>query len=146
MQRTQPTATKIPSHIYIARISIMVLVNGTSRQSGYRGPFSARQVNALRTQLLPDPFFDRGHRPEELAPQIRPNPVHYHEIVLLLARLQRVLSRPGPLTREETAERVAARNEALNQPFFDRAQPQTDSPFTGISAEHEDEGFFEQGV
>ena len=117
----------------------MVLVNGTARQTGRHTPFTVQQLNAVRAQLLQDPFFDRNHQPEELKPRISPSVIQYDDLVLLLAKLNWALKRQGPLAAIENVARVTVRNEVLNQPFFDRGQPASLRPFR--SNTFDDEGY-----
>ena len=97
-------------------------------------------MSNIRTQLLDDPFFDRSHQPEELHFRTRPSRILLMDFVLLLAMLFRVLIRQGPLTDKEKAERIAVRNEALDQPFFDRERTASRNPFA--DGAFEDEGCF----
>ena len=92
----------------------------------------------LRSQLLEDPFFDDLHRPEELRPRLRSSRILFMDIVVLLARLLRVLMRQGPLTDIERDERINVRNGCMNQPFFQRRLINSARPF--VDEDFEDEG------
>ena len=118
----------------------MVVRNGIARAINKPVPCSVNSLNNLRTQLLQDSFFNRLVAPEELTAQTRPSRILLGDVVVLLATVMRVLMREEPLTEDEQAERVAVRNEALNQPFFDRERPASRNPFA--EDPFDDEGCF----
>lgn len=128
-QQTQITTYRQPSPILAARILTMVLQNGSAVAMRRQRPHGVTAVNAVRSQLLQDPFFDEDYRPDELAQRTRPSRVMFLDLVVLMAKLMRVLMRPLPLTEEQLAERITVRNECLNQPFFDRARINNERPF-----------------
>ena len=130
-----------PSPLLVARILTMVLDNGTALATRRPRPHSVGSLNILRSQLLEDPFFDNLHRPEELRPRLRTSRILFMNIVVLMARLLRVLMRQGPLTDTERAERIDVRNECMNQPFFHRRLINSARPFVDEDFEDfEDEG------
>ena len=107
----------------------MVVRNGIARAINKPVPCSVTSLIHLRTQLLQDAFFDRLTNPDELTAIVRPSRILLGDLIVLLATLMQVLMRPGPLTEEEQARRIAMRNEVLNQPFFDRDRSASENPF-----------------
>lgn len=139
----RPPTPRIPSEILLTHILHMTLCNTIARATSLPRPFNVSLLIHRREQLLRhEPFFDRTHLPEELLPRVRPSRIPYTDMVVLLAKLIRVLTRQmaGPLTEAERAERVAVRNEAMVQPFFDRERPAGRNPFLDDLVE--DEGCF----
>ena len=138
-QQTQVTTYRQPSPILTARILTMVLQNGLATAMHIPRPHSVAALNRVRSQLLQDPFFDEDYRPDELAYRTRPGSISFMSIVVMMARLMRVLNRHTPLTEDELAERINVRNDCLNQPFFDRARVDSARPFVD-DEDFEDEG------
>lgn len=126
------------SSLLVAKILQIVLENSIAAASGRQRPHSVQALNALRTQLLQDDFFDPNHDPAELRFRRSASTILFKDLAVLLARLMRVLMRSGPLHDEGVHERIAVRNEALDQPFFDRNTAGDAHPFT--RQEPEDEG------
>ncbi|KAK3709715.1 hypothetical protein LTR37_010742 [Vermiconidia calcicola] len=118
----------------------MVLENGTALAQRRPGRHTVAALNELRTPLLQDPFFDEDYKTEELAHRTRPSKIMFMDLVVLLAKLMRVLMRRNPLTEDDLAERIVVRNECLDQPFFDRLRVNNARPF--VDEEFEDEGCF----
>lgn len=116
----------------------MVLENSIAAAGRRQRPHSVQALNALRAQLLQDDFFDPNHDPVELRLRRSANTILFVDLAVLLARIMRVLMRRGPLHEDEIHERIAVRNEALDQPFFDRSTAGSVHPFT--RQEPEDEG------
>ena len=138
-QQTQTPSPRQPSPLVVARILTMVLENGTALAMHRTRPHSIAALNELRAQLLQDPFFDMDYQPDELAPRTRPGRILFMNIVVMMAKLLRVLMRQAPLTEEELAERISVRNECLDQPFFDRSRASSARPFVDDD-DFEDEG------
>lgn len=115
----------------------MVLDNAIAAANSHQRPHAMPHLNILRKLLLKDAFFDPSHKPEELRLRMRPSRILFMDLVVLLSRVLRVLMRREPLTEEAKRERIAVRNEALDQPFFDRMLL-TNTPFA--RDEEEDEG------
>lgn len=112
----------------------MIIENAISHYRRQPQPrrHSLGSLNALRAHLLQDPFFDPQYRTEELAVRARPATIIFSDMVVLMAKLMRVLMRErstDPLNEEELAERIDVRNACLDQPFFDRARINSDRPF-----------------
>ena len=123
--------------LLVAKILAMCLQNGVALALRQPRPFAIVLVNVLRSRLLRDPFFDEEHRPEELTVRTRPSRILFMDITVLLARLMRVLMRQNPLDEEATRERIAVRNECLDQPFFQRERVNSLRPFTDDDFEDE---------
>lgn len=128
------------SSLIVAKILQMVLENSIAAISRRQRPHSVQALNVLRTQLLRDDFFDPNHNPTELRVRRSASTILFMDLAVLLARMMRVLMRRGPLHEDDVTERVAVRNEALDQPFFDRSTAGDGHPFT--RQEPEDEGCF----
>lgn len=119
----------------------MVLENGVALALRQPRPHSIPSLNTLRSQLLQDPFFDELHLPEELTGSLRSRGILFMDVVVLMARLLRVLMRRPPLTEEERAERISVRNECMNQPFFNRQLIHSNRPFVDEDGD-QDEGCY----
>lgn len=139
-QQPQTPIQRHPSSLLVARILTMVLENGASLAMRRARPHCVAALNALRAQLLQDPFFDDLHQPEELGLRLRTSRILFMDLVVLLAKLLRVLMRIPPLTEDEMAERVKVRNDCLNQPFFNRTLAYSARPF--VDDDFDDEGCF----
>lgn len=104
----------------------------------------------LRKNLLEDAFFDPDQQAEELAVPTRPSAIEFSDLLVLLARLYRVLVRDIErkrlgleLNENERLEKMHVRNECLNQPFFDRERVvDLSTRLFSDGAEIEDEGCF----
>ncbi|EMC97829.1 hypothetical protein BAUCODRAFT_31838 [Baudoinia panamericana UAMH 10762] len=133
------------NHILVGGILQLLLRNSIAAALNQRRPCTLQTCINLRHALLQDPFFDRNHRPEELETRLRPPNIQLMDCVLLMARLMRVFMWEGfgALTAEQQCERLAVRNEALNQPFFDKERVVSvrGNPFVDDPAA-EDEGCF----
>ena len=140
-QQTQTSNPQQPSPLLVARVLTMVLENGIALAMRRTRPHSIAALNGIRTQLLQDSFFDEAYRTDELAPRTRPSRILFMDLVVLMAKLQRVLMRQAPLTEDEMAERINVRNECLIQPFFDRRRANSARPFVDDD-DFEDEGVF----
>lgn len=119
----------------------MILENGTAIGMRRPRPHTVDALNFLRSQLLQDPFFDEEHKPEELGMRMRTRPARplFMDVVVLMARLMRVLMQRAPLSEDELAERIKVRNDCLDQAFFDRTREQPRRPFV-YDSEDDDEG------
>lgn len=140
-QQSQSAALRPPSAVLLAKILSMVLENGVAIAMRQERPHSVFALNRLRTQLLQDSFFDENHCPEELNDRLRTSGILFMDVVVLMARLLRVLMRQAPLTDEQRDERITIRNDCMNQPFFDRNLINTNRPFAHQEI-GEDEGCF----
>ena len=140
-QASQSAVNSQPSALLVARILSMLMQNGTAIAMRQSRPYSVFALNTLRSQLLQDSLFDELHRPEELSGRIRSRSILFMDVVVLMARLLRVLTRRAPLTEEEQNERVIVRNECMDQPFFDRRLMNSNRPFVDEDFD-EDEGCF----
>lgn len=126
-------------HIIVAKMLTMVLQNGMALAAHETRPNTLLALTTLRRDLLLHcPFFDPEHKPDELRPRIRPSQISFTGLVVLMARLLRVMMKQGALTEEEVAERVEVRNECLDQRFFNRALVVSARPFVG------DDGFVDE--
>ena len=133
-----PTTTRRPSGAFhVAKILTLVLENGIAHATRQTKPHSIETLNMLRNQLLRDPFFDPDHRTAELAYRTHPESVSFMDMVVLLARLTRVLLRREPLGEEQLSERIAVRNECLDLPFFNRQRANPERLFGEGDIEHE---------
>ena len=129
------------SRFLAAKILHMCLENGIALGERRTRPHSVFALNALRSQLLQDAFFDPTHRPEELEFRLRMNGALFMDVIVLMARFLRVLARQAPLTEDEMAERIKVRTECLSQPFFDRRLVNSTRPFADEEFD-DDEGCF----
>lgn len=166
---TPPAASHLrpPSpQILTAKILTMMLENGTALGQKRPRPYVLAQLNTLRTQLLLNsPFFDPAYRPEELQPRTLRAKIPYVEMVVLMARLIRVMvkggRREGNLGKgilaegegegmaarelkmaednEDERERVTVRNLCLGQAFFQKGEAGSARPFSSRE-EFNDEG------
>ncbi|KAK5110776.1 hypothetical protein LTR85_000721 [Meristemomyces frigidus] len=126
---TRPPSTRPPSYLLAVGILDMTLRNAIASATSRPRPFGIPVINNMRAQLLQDAFFDPTHCPEELAPRLRPSNMLLTDTVVLLAKVIRVLRRQDPPTEDERVDRIAVRNKALIQPFFDRGRPARPNPF-----------------
>lgn len=126
--------------VLVAKLLTMILQNGTAIATQQPRPNSLAPLNALRAELLLHcPFFDPEHKPGELSPRTRRSQISFAEVVVLMARLIRVLMKQGGLSEAETRERVEVRNACLDQPFFDRELVGSARPFA------REDGFVDEG-
>lgn len=129
--------------VLAAKILTMILENGIAIATHQLRPHDTLALNALRRDLLLHcEFFNAAHQPEELGPRTRRSQVSFADIVVLTARLMRVLMKNGALTEAEERERVAVRNECFDQPFFDRGLVGSARPFVDDG----EEGFVDEEV
>ena len=140
-QQSSTDNTEHTSRFLTAKILHMCLENGIALGERRPRPHSVSALNTLRYQLLRDPFFDLTHRPEEFEFRLRMNGILFMDVILLMARLLRVLARQAPLTENEMAERIQVRTECLSQPFFDRRLVNSTRPFADEDSDG-DEGCF----
>lgn len=125
--------------VLVAKILTLVLQNGVAMAQHQPRPRSVAALNALRTELLlHSPFFDPEHHAAELEPRTRRSAISFTDLVVLLARLMRVLMKQGELTAGEGRERLEVRRECLDLPFFDRGLVGSETPFA------DDEGFTDE--
>ena len=113
----------IPAHVTMSGILQMVLRNGIANAVHTpTRPCTSTDLNKFRTVLLRDPFFDPRIQAEELSSHLQPNEnsMLFADLVVLMARIIRVLMFHAPLTETQMRERVAVRKDALSEPFFDR--------------------------
>lgn len=107
-------------------------------------PYSLTTLNAVRTQLLQDPFFDPCHRVDEIARRSKPSEnIKFTDMLVLFSRLMRVLMRDqsaNRLSEEELIERIDVRNACLDETFFDRGRVNPSRPFN--HDQNIDEGCF----
>lgn len=144
---TLPPHPTEPPSLTTARLLQLLLTNGLSTATHLPRPYTLAHLTTLRTQLLRAPFFDPLHRPSELRPRIRPQRILFMDLVVLVARLLRVMMRREPLgTAAEREERVEVRNGCFDEPFFDRSVEGgwgPEGPFGGAGeGVGEDEGCF----
>jgi hypothetical protein len=141
-QQTQLATIRQRSPLLVARIMSMLMQNGIAMAMSQTRPHSVFALNTLRSQLLQDPFFDELHNPEELSGRLRSSSILFVDVVVLMARLLRVLIRQAPMKDEEENERVNVRNECMEQPFFDRRLINSNRPFSDEDFDDEDEACF----
>ncbi|KAK3109972.1 hypothetical protein LTR53_016215 [Teratosphaeriaceae sp. CCFEE 6253] len=153
-----PTPPTNPAtHLLLAHLLQLLLRNGIAGALRLPRPCTLATCHALRARLLRDPFFDPAHRAHELAPppgpRLRRSKILFADLVVLMARVLRVLMLPQPppqpqqhdedvagvegLTEAQGRERVAVRQEALGQPFFDRGVRGPGNPFAEPGVEDE---------
>ncbi|TKA65256.1 hypothetical protein B0A55_11386 [Friedmanniomyces simplex] len=148
LQRQLPTQTQtpLPTHVHLANLLQLLLRNALATSLALPRPCTINHCNHLRAHLLADPFFDPTHLPHEIpSPLIRPSKILFSDLVVLMARVLRVLMRQqqqqgnvyvlgAALTEEEEeeerAERGRVRWEALCQPFFERGREGGGNPFS----------------
>jgi hypothetical protein len=125
----------------------MILQNAFAHALRQPKPHSVPNLNALRTALLRDEFFNGDHQTTELRPRNRGGRILFTDLVVLLARLLKVLILRGPngegrtsYPAEELRERIEVRNLCLDQPFFDRERRDGGGPFGGDSDEEGEVG------
>lgn len=128
-----------------AKILTLILQNGLALATHQPRPHTVHTLNALRADLiLHSPFFDPTHQPSELRPRTRRSQISFTDLVVLMARLMRVLVRapgPGGSTEAEERERVEVRRECFDLPFFDRGMEGSERPFgEGMGEGEVDEG------
>ena len=139
---TMPQAPP-PPQLLVVQILTMVLENGTALVLQRPRPHSIHHLNALRAPLiLLSPFFDPLHRTHELRARTRPARISFPDLIVLLARLVRVLAKLGREDApDERMERVWVRNTCLDLPFFDPRNLRSARPFEH-SSDFMDEGCF----
>lgn len=136
---TNPHRHHLPQ-LLVARILTLVLQNGIALVQHQPRPHSVAALNALRAALLQHtPFFDPAHDAAELGPRTRRSAISFADLVVLLARLMRVLMKQGGLTEGEARERAEVRRECLDLPFFDREGLGSARPFG------DEDGFRDEG-
>ena len=133
------TANPHRPQVLVAKILAMLLDNSTAIAEHRLRPHTLSQLNRLRAQLLEYSFFSADHQPHELRPRLRTSRISFADTILLMARLFRVILTRGPLSEEDTKERIEVRNACLDQPFFKRSLVGSARPFV------DDDGFHDEG-
>lgn len=140
---TQPPRRQLPQ-ILVAKILTMILQNATALVTHQPRSHNIAQLNILRSELvLYSPFFDPTHKPEELRLRTRRAQISFTDIVVLMARLMKVLISRGMEEEgdEQRRERMEVRNECLDLPFFQRSEVESARPF----GDGDQEGFEDEG-